>query len=61
MTEDVRQKILKWILDNHQHHAHEDIEVPDKSGYYDEVWSDCEDASYPYVNSLDLEKFIKEI
>lgn len=72
MEKETRQKILDWIYENHCHHstkksaklpvkvfkgnkwvALEDVEYVDES--------DCLDGNYPYVNSLDLEKFIKEL
>lgn len=62
MTEETRQKIIQWIYDNHMHHDHEDILVKGDGGIgseYTEKWVDCQEAEYPYVNSLDLEKFIK--
>jgi hypothetical protein len=51
MTEEVRQKIIQWIFDNHQHH--------DYAG--GNRYLDCPDADQPYVNSIELEKFIKEL
>lgn len=61
MTEEVREKILQWIFDNHNHHDYEDIPRNDGSGISDEKFVDCPESDYPYVNSLDLEKFIKEL
>lgn len=61
MSDEVRQQILTWIMDNHEHHAYEDIERQDGSGTFDEVWVDCTAADSPYVNSLELEKFIKSL
>jgi len=61
MDDATKEKILKWIEDNHEHHSYEDIERQDGSGIFDEKWSDCTDSSFPYVNSIELEKFIKSL
>jgi len=54
MDEETRKKILDWIFKNHNHHK--------------ECWCgndscehNCYDADFPYVNSLELEKFIKKL
>jgi hypothetical protein len=60
--ERMKEKIIQWIFDNHMHHDYEEVLV--KCGppaIYDEKYVGCQDAQYPYVNSLDLEKFIKEL
>ena len=54
MTEEIKQQIIKWIFDNHNHHDNADDETVN-------VEDKCWDADYPYVNSLELEKFIKSI
>ena len=41
-----KEDIRKWIFDNHDHHDEEGI---------------CEDKDFPYVNSMDLEKFLKKL
>lgn len=64
MTEEARQEILQWIFDNHMHHDHTDVLVSGDGGVgseYDEDFVNCEDSDMPYVNSLELEKFIKEL
>lgn len=45
MDEKTREKIIKWIFDNHEHH---------EFGY-------CEEFDSPYVNSMKLEEFIKSL
>jgi len=50
MNEETKAKILQWILENHEHHDMYDDDTPA---------CDCYDGQYPYVNSLELEKFIK--
>ena len=52
MNKETKAKILKWILDNHEHHEEFDD---------DEYGCRCTDAKYPYVNSLELEKFINTL
>lgn len=44
------KEIKKWVVDNHDHHigADEDLEG-------------CVDKDYPYVNSLELEKFLESL
>ena len=64
MTEETRQKILEWIYNNHEHHEGSDrVELDLSTGvtksHMDEY--KCPDGNKPYVNSLDLEKFIKEL
>ena len=61
MNEDTKKAILQWIHDNHRHHAYEDVPRDGEDGVFDEKWVDCPEASYPYVNSLELEKFIKSL
>jgi len=46
MNEDIKKQIIKWIFDNHFHHDNVD---------------DCDEAESPFVNSLDLEKFIESL
>lgn len=67
MNEDLRQKILQYIYDNHNHHTGADGVAFD---YIDGKWVEsnmtvtldpCPDNDYPYVNSIELEKFIKEL
>lgn len=50
----IKDKILEWVYANHDHHEFTDEELP--KGVYG-----CFDRQYPYVNSIELEKFIKEI
>lgn len=52
MTEEVKAEIVKWIFDNHEHHEFS------YDGMDDDIQL-CSDR--PYVDSLDLEKFIKEL
>ena len=64
MTEEVRQKILQWIYDNHSHHEGSDrVELDMGSGevteHVDEY--ECFDGDKPYVNSLELEEFVKSL
>lgn len=61
ISEKTRQIILQWIYDNHLHHDHEEILREGSTNIYDEKWVDCDEAEYPYVNSIELEKFIKEL
>lgn len=61
MDEITRQKIIQWIFDNHMHHDYEDIPIEGTTDEYDEKYVDCAESEYPYVNSLELEKFIKEL
>jgi len=42
---EILEKIEKWLWENHEHHE------SDK----------CIDSNKPYVNSVDLEKFIKKL
>jgi len=46
------KKIKKWIFDNHMHHNNEFIE---------EIVKPCSESDSPYVNSLELEKFIEKL
>jgi hypothetical protein len=53
-----KNKILKWIFDNHEHHylceaynLIEQKEIP--------ILSKCEHGDKPYVDSLALEEFIE--
>ena len=43
LSEEQKLEIYRWIFDNHGHHDSEE----------------CEDASFPYVNSKDLVKFLE--
>lgn len=61
MNEEVRKKIIEWIFENHMHHSYEDVPREGTTDEYDEKFVDCDEAEYPYVNSLELEKFIKEL
>lgn len=49
MSEEIKNKILKWILENHEHHTEDE----------DTLMTNCIDGDFPYVNSVELEKFIK--
>lgn len=57
MNEETKSKILKWIFDNHEHHAW----VPPHNPTYDDEEPICQDGDEPYVNSLALERFIKTL
>jgi len=67
--ESFKQKILEWIYRNHDHHegaegrvATLDLDNNTMSAFEDEQSTAlCNDGDKPYVNSLDLEKFIKEL
>ena len=48
LTHETKEKIKKWIFDNHMHHE-------------DSPTNDCQEADAPYVNSLNLEKFIESL
>ena len=65
MTEETREKIIKWIFDNHNHHSgaeHSSMPLVDDAEFeHFEDESTCPDGDSPYVNSLELEKFIKEL
>lgn len=39
---ETRNKLIKWIFENHDHHEN----------------NDCCEGDYPYVNSKELERFI---
>lgn len=59
MTEKIKQKIVQWIFDNRQYHTPiGNVYDPDAAPIdKDEcVWDEN-----PYVNSLELEKFIKSL
>lgn len=58
MDEKTRQKIIQWVFDNHDHHDEATIQEIDGT-YSTELV--CTDGEYPYVNSLELEKFIKSL
>lgn len=47
MNQETLAKIKQWIFDNHEHH------------YEYEKWANCQDNDSPYVNSLELEKFLE--
>jgi major membrane immunogen (membrane-anchored lipoprotein) len=62
--EEVKQKIVDWIIKNHEHHEGSDRAemtlsdgkiVTHKNEYL------CTDGNYPYVNSLELVKFIEQL
>lgn len=55
MNEEIKKKIVEWIFNNHQHH---DGHTPCGD---DECGGGCVDNDYPYVNSIELEKFIKSL
>lgn len=57
MDEFTKGLILKWILDNHEHHAWVQPDNPT----YDEEPPVCEEGDYPYVNSMALEEFIRSL
>lgn len=62
--EEIKQKVIDWIIENHQHHEGSDraeMRLPDGkiTTYKDDYL--CTYGNYPYVNSLDLEKFIREL
>ena len=64
MSKEVKRQIIEWIFNNHQHHAGTpgismSLESGDTTEMDDETI--CEDGDVPYVNSLELEKFIKSI
>ena len=70
MTEETRAKILKYISDEHMHHDDAiDMKFPIKiqrNGIWEELEpvyvntpSTCMDGDSPYINSLELEEFIK--
>lgn len=64
MTEKTRQDILNWIYSNHEHHEgakNTSINLETLEITENESESACHDGDYPYVNSLELEKFIKEL
>lgn len=64
MTEETRKQILEWVYDNHQHHAGaKSVSMDLDTGKVTENdgESECWDGDKPYVNSLDLETFIKEL
>lgn len=66
MTEAIKQKIVQWIFDNHNHHedskrSEATLDIDEKTmSEFQEIEGTCEcpDADYPYVNSMELEKFI---
>ncbi len=63
MDDNTRKKILDWIYDNHMHHEGSDRTEMDIDGtvtYHKDEFV-CSEGDSPYVNSLDLEKFIKEL
>lgn len=70
MDEATYKKIKAWIFDNHEHHAGTEKFVMTLSGEEElrlvgeemhEDTSECTDGNYPYVNSMDLEKFIDSL
>lgn len=61
MDKQAQQAIIKWIFDNHQHHEGSDRTEMNLSDGYVVTHKDeylCQDGDEPYVNSLELEKFI---
>lgn len=50
MNEETRAKIIKWIFDNHEHHD-----------YKDDTCDEMVCSQMPYVDSLALEEFIKDL
>ena len=54
MKEETKEKILNWIYKNHHHHEFCDEELS-------KDFKGCYDNDYPYVNSLKLENFIKNL
>jgi hypothetical protein len=46
MDEETKAKILTWIFKSHEHH---------------DEGCDCVDKDFPYVNSIELEKFINKL
>lgn len=52
MTPEMLAKIKQWISDNHQHHL-------DDYGRQDVYTATCPVGDCPYVNSLELEKFLE--
>lgn len=46
----MKDQILQWIYENHDHHENADEDV-----------AGCVDKDYPYVNSMELEKFIRSL
>lgn len=66
MDKQTQEAILKWILHHHQHHegsdrseAMMDIDEGTMTEFeHIEGTSRCRDGNKPYVNSLELEKFI---
>lgn len=55
MKKEIKDLILKWIFENHEHHI--GGETSDRRN----IDPYCEDGDEPYVNSLKLEEFIKSI
>ena len=72
MNEEIKQKILDWILESHDHHGDFiEVSLPVRvkvDGKWVEAGSFsvdtkpwCWDGDKPYVNSLELEEFIKSL
>lgn len=67
MDEIVRKRILDWIFQNHEHHVGGERAIFNldlEKGTMEKEEHEtpgvlCEGAEYPYVNSLELEAFIK--
>lgn len=55
INEKTRKEILFWIFDNHEHHK-DDYSKESKIKI-----NKCFDSEFPYVNSIELEKFIKKL
>ena len=58
-------KIKQWIFDNHEHHHNSesfsiDLETESQK-YEDGKKCKCVDGNKAYVNSIELEKFIKTL
>ena len=60
MTREEKKKILDWIFENHEHHfGCEGFDII--NGEDISRASKCTDGDFPYVNSLELERFINEL
>jgi hypothetical protein len=61
---DIKKQIIDWIVENHEHHEGSDrAEMSLSDGkivtHKDEYL--CTDGNYPYVNSLELVRFIEQL
>lgn len=64
MDEVIKEKIIQWILNNHMHHECSElnsINLKNCKIEYSPGTTACVDGNYPYVNSLELEKFIESL